>query len=83
MATSYRATLKGNTLEWQKDAPTVSGELEVEVVIFKPQHAEAEQGRRMAKALQDIAETAVFEKMDALTWQQEQRQDRFFPNRDE
>jgi hypothetical protein len=83
MATRYRATLKGNTLEWQTEAPKVAGELEVDVLLVEPLMSKAEQGQRMAKALQDLAEAGAFEAVDALVWQREQRQDRPLPKRDE
>jgi hypothetical protein len=82
MTNSYRATLKGNILEWHSQAPeTVTKDLEVNVVILESatQH---DQGKRMAQALQAIAHEQTLENVNVLEWQNEQRQDRALPNRD-
>jgi hypothetical protein len=85
MTNSYRATLKGNKLEWHNRVPDSTKEtLEVDVVVLKPSPEQKElQGQRMAQALQVLADANVFENLDAVTWQKEQRQDRPLPNRDE
>jgi hypothetical protein len=83
MTNSYRATLKGNKLEWHSRVPDSAKEtLEVKVVVLEPEQVE-QQGQRMAQALQALADANVLENVDAVTWQKEQRQDRALPNRDE
>jgi hypothetical protein len=83
MTNSYRATLKGNKLEWHSRVPDSAKEtLEVDVVVLETKQKE-QQGQRMAQALQALADANVFENVDAVAWQKEQRQDRVLPNRDE
>jgi hypothetical protein len=83
MTNSYRATLKGNKLEWHSRVPDSTKEtLEVSVVVLESKQTE-QQGQRMAKALQALADANAFQNVDAVTWQKEQRQDRVLPNRDE
>jgi hypothetical protein len=87
MNNSYRATLKGNVLEWHTPVPTDTAEaLEVTVVVLGPvanEEGKKQQGQRMAQALQALADKNIFKDLDAVTWQKEQRQDRALPTRDE
>jgi hypothetical protein len=83
MTNSYRATLKGNKLEWHNRVPDGTKEtLEVSVVVLEPEPKE-QQGQRMVQALQALADTNAFENVDPIAWQKEQRQDRVLPDRDE
>ncbi len=43
----------------------------------------ARQGRRMAAALEQLAQSGTFADMDAAQWQKETRADRPLPGRDE
>jgi hypothetical protein len=81
MNKSYRATLKGNVLEWHDRVPATTEKLEVSVVILEPPLKE--QGQRMAQILQALANNDTFGNVDAVVWQKEQRLDRSLPNRDE
>ncbi len=85
MTNSYRATLKGNKLEWHSRVPESTEEtLEVNVIVLETNpEQKGQQGQRMAKALQTLADQRVFQNVDAVAWQKEQRQDRPLPNRDE
>ncbi|MGL4612003.1 MAG: hypothetical protein ACRCYY_20385 [Trueperaceae bacterium] len=85
MTNSYRATLKGNKLEWHSRVPDSTKEtLEVSVVVLESSPEQKDQqGQRMAKALQALADINAFQNVDAIAWQKEQRQDRTLPNRDE
>jgi hypothetical protein len=82
MMNSYRATLKGNTLEWHSQVPSNKEAVEVSVVMLEPTQKQV-QGQHMAQALQALADSKIFDELDAVTWQQEQRQDRVLPNRDQ
>jgi hypothetical protein len=82
MDNSYRATLKGNTLEWHNQAPeNTAKDLEVSVIVLESA-TQQDQGKRMAQALQALAGEHSLENVDALKWQNKQRQDRVLPNRD-
>lgn len=81
MTNSYRATLKGNTLEWHSRVPSNKEAVEVSVVMLESTQQQV-QGQRMAQALQALADSKVFDRLDAVNWQQEQRKDRALPNRD-
>jgi hypothetical protein len=87
MNKSYRATLKGNVLEWHDRVPATTEKLEVSVVILEPplkeQPSIKEQGQRMAQILQALANNDTFGNVDAVVWQKEQRLDRSLPNRDD
>lgn len=77
---SYRATLKGNVLEWHSREPTNKEAVEVSVIMLESTQEEA-QGQHMAWALQMLADGNVFDELDAVAWQQAQRKDRDLPDR--
>jgi len=89
MLQTYKATLRGNYLEWSGEAPDHLGEeqtVEVHVTLLKETATSSTvaQGRRMAEALEKLAALNVFSEVsDPAAWQREQRQDRALPDRDE
>ncbi len=89
MLRTYRAILRGNSLEWNEDAPKcLEGEkaVEVHVTILKEAaipSATLARGKGMAEALEKLAAIdALSEISDPSAWQREQRQDRSLPDRD-
>jgi hypothetical protein len=88
MLTTYKATLKGNRLEWNEDSPknlTPEKAIAVYVTILDEpvdHAAEATRGERMAAALEQLATIdALKELNDPIMWQREIRQDRNLPDR--
>jgi len=90
MLQTYKATLRGNHLEWSGEAPEQIASdqaVEVYVTILKETTRstnDAEQGKRMAEALDKLASiNALAEISDPSAWQRDERQDRQLPGRDE
>jgi hypothetical protein len=86
MLQTYRATLKGDKLEWMDAAPgdTADG-VEVYVTIIQADSvgAETSDGSKMAEALRHLAASgALSEISDPLASQRGQRGDRSLPGRD-
>lgn len=89
MLRTYRATLRGDRLEWGVDSPRpLPAEKPVAVyvtildeVVVSP--ADGRQGERMAAILEQLAALpAMPEITDAAAWEREVRRDRELPNRD-
>jgi hypothetical protein len=88
--TTYRATLRGDRLEWQGEAPPeVAREraVPVDVTILRDKRLSASRaaktGERMAAALEKLADSqAVASIEDPGAWQREVRRDRPLPGRD-
>lgn len=84
---TYRAVLDGDRLEWIDAPPAPHGPTEVRVILARSE-SEAERrerGRRMASALQRVADAggALAGIADPVEWQREIRQDRPLPGREE
>jgi hypothetical protein len=89
MLQTYRAILRGNSLEWNEDAPKcLEGEKAVEVHVTILEEAAISpatiaHGKSMSEALEKLAAIdALSEISDPSTWQREQRQDRSLSDRD-
>jgi hypothetical protein len=88
MLQTFRATLRGDLLEWGEE---VGGNLrddrpvQVLVTILEGEPITEINGRgqRMAAALEKLAQAQAFAGTDPLLWQQDVRQDRELPGRDE
>ena len=85
MGESYRAILRGDRLEWMGAAPSrVANEQPVEVTILDESASTADRRRRMAQALEKLAEIDAFSEIsDPVEWQREIRKDRPLPGRDD
>ena len=86
MLEKYRATIHGNTIEWDGDCPdglSDDADIQVEVtVVNKPKKLPQSDGKKMADILGKIAArdgAKVFG--DPLKWQCEIRKDRALPGR--
>lgn len=89
MTRTYKATLRGDRLEWVGNAPDQSySEQEVEVYVTILQNADTSlravsDGEMMADALNRLATSGALSNIsDPLAWQSEQRQERVLPERD-
>lgn len=90
MLPTYQGILHGDRIEWSGDAPhNLSPDRVVKVhVTLVEKSASAltptEQGRRMAAALEKIAQSSALADIpDPEAWQREVRTDRPLPDRDE
>jgi hypothetical protein len=88
MLNTYKAILRGNHLEWDGDAPDhLVPEDAVAVYVTIPEKlvvpSAAEQGQRMAAALEQLAAVnALPDLTDPVAWEREIRQDRPLPDRE-
>ncbi|HEV2177773.1 MAG TPA: hypothetical protein VGW33_11320 [Terriglobia bacterium] len=80
---TYKAVLRGNSLEWSEEVPERLAQdrpVEVRVTILEPS---AGQGQRMAEALERLARlNALSSIADPVAWERQQREDRELPGRD-
>lgn len=88
MLNTYKAVLRGDTLEWSDDAPelAISGQpVAVHVTILDDSvlRSQPDRGQRMAAALERLAtKKGLADISDPTAWQREIRQDRSLPERD-
>jgi len=80
---NYRATLKGDRLEWQDEAPVVEGRsVAVQVTLLPELPSRAHQGARMAAILEQLAAgDAISGIDDPVAWERGLREDRELPDR--
>ena len=88
MLHTFKAILRGNSLEWgeevrglfRRDRP-----VQVLVTILEVEHLQETHGRgqRMAAALEKLAQTQAFAGIEPVGWQREVRQERELPGRNE
>jgi hypothetical protein len=89
MASTYKATLHGDRLEWRGGAPDVPPDRDVDVIVkvvgsFRPSgEDEAGRGARAAAALERIAAAGGPGIEDPLAWEREMREERPLPGREE
>lgn len=86
MQSIYKATLRGDRLEWEDDVPEQIRTQEalpvLVTVIGQPDAADDSRGPRMAEVLERLAASGgVASITDPSEWQRDQRQDRELPGR--
>ena len=84
MQSIYKATLRGDRIEWEDDVPeqirTQKALPVLVTVIGQPDAADDSRGPRMAEVLERLAASGgVASITDPVQWQREQRQDRDLP----
>ena len=84
MSETYKAIVRGNTIEYQGDAPDAHDAVEVEVTVRRsPYEAKEPNGRRAMAALARIADKGgISSIVDPVAWQREIRKDRPLPGRE-
>lgn len=85
MMEKYRATIHGNTIEWDGDAPAdltdQNASIKVDVTVVSVRSKQPD-GKKMAEALAEIAARGgVTSILDPVEWQREIRKDRPLPDR--
>ncbi len=89
MPQTYEAILSGDRLEWSDGAPKTERPVRVHVTVVEPALEEtpeerADRGKRMADALERLAEMNAFKDItDPVAWQREIRKDRPLPGRED
>jgi hypothetical protein len=88
MLLTYQAILRANRIEWVAEGPehlAPDANVRVFVTLLDPPRAPvAEQGKRMAAALEKLAALPPNQDLaDPLAWQREARADRPLPDREE
>ena len=88
MLETYQGLLRDNRIEWSGDAPKVllrDQAVRVHVTVLDSVTVPAaEQGKRMAAALEKLAALNALAGMDdPAAWERETRQDRPLPGRDD
>lgn len=84
MLKTFRAWLKGSSLEWIDDVPTLGEQqIPVHVTLLENESVIDKQarGREMAEILEKLAVSQALTDIDPVIWQQEIRQDRSLPGR--
>jgi hypothetical protein len=85
--TTYKATLRGNRLEWEGDmSKYINPERPVRVYVTVLEETEepATRGQKMAQVLAQLAAINALQEIDnPAQWQREIRKDRPLPGRDE
>ncbi len=87
MLEKYRATIHGNVIEWDGEAPKSLGKdasIKVDVMVVSPKpKLKKPNGKRAAEALQKIADRGGVKSIpDPDKWLREIRKDRPLPGRD-
>jgi len=88
MLQTFRATLRGDSLEWEEEVQCLSRDdagVQVLVTILEEEPMQEKNGRgqRMAAVLEKLAQAQAFAGIDPVAWQRDVRQDRELPGRNE
>ncbi len=86
MLQTFRAVLKGNSIEWIDEAPQLGDQsIAVHITVLEETVGSdsATRGQRMAEVLEKLASNRAFSDVDPAVWQREVRQDRSIPGRDD
>jgi hypothetical protein len=85
MLEKYRATIHGNTIEWDGEAPknlSDDSSIKVDVTIVSTPKPKRPNGRKMAAISQRMADRGGVTSIEnAVEWQREIRKDRKLPGR--
>lgn len=87
LSKTYEAILNGDRLEWTHEAPPQHRPIRVNVTLDpfdETPEERAARGKRMAEALEKLAEMGAFKDItDPVAWQREIRKDRPLYGREE
>lgn len=86
MATTYKAILTGDRLQWLGEAPETNGGIPVEVTVTRAPAPLDEDARRrqLIAAMDALVASGVAENFgDPIEWQREVRKDRPLPGRED
>ena len=88
MYQTYDAVLHGDTIEWKGERPADLSqnediEIEIRVVKTTPLLSKVERGKRMAAALEEIAQRGNINDAFLKEWEELRRAERILPGREE
>jgi hypothetical protein len=89
MASTYKATLHGDRLEWRDEAPDVPEDQDLDIIVEvvgssrSSGEEDAGRGARAAAALERIAAAGGPGIEDPLAWEREMREERPLPGRED
>ena len=88
MLQTFKAILRGDSLEWAEEVRgNLRGDTPVQVLVTileeEPSLETKGRGQRMAVALEKLAQAQAFAGIDPVVWQQDVRQERELPGRNE
>ena len=86
MLQTFRAVLKGNSIEWLDEAPQLGNQAIAVHITVLEESADldsATRGQKMAEVLEKLAANRAFSDVDPVAWQPEVRHDRSMLGRDE
>ncbi len=88
MLNTYRATLRGDLLEWEEEVRrNLKDDRPMQVLVTILEGAPISEmkgrGQQMAAVLEKLAQAQAFAGIDPVAWQRDLRQDRELPGRDE
>jgi hypothetical protein len=80
MTSTYKGTLRGNSIEWDDEAPAEEGPVPVEVTLVSGRKTD---GKKLREALEALAAAGGVRSIpDPIAWQREIRRDRPLHGRD-
>lgn len=85
MLQTYKAVLNGDHVEWVDEPPRRNHPIPIHITVLDDNEAVStgERGRRMAEALENIANHGGLSRIpDPVEWQRHVRSDRTLPDRD-
>lgn len=88
MLNTYRATLRGDLLEWVEEVRrNLKDDRPMQVLVTILEESQFQQtkgrGQQMAAVLEKLAQAQAFAGIDPVAWERDLRQDRQLPDRDE
>jgi hypothetical protein len=86
MLQTFKAVLKGNSIEWIDEVPELGDEsIQVQITVLEePKSLDtATRGKKMAEVLERLSKNRAFSDVDPVAWQREVREDRSIPRRDD
>jgi len=86
MVQTFRAVLKGNSIEWIDEVPQLGDQsIPIYITVLEENLGSdpATRGQRMAEVLEKLASNGTFSNVDPVVWQREVRHDRYILGRDE
>lgn len=80
MLRTFKAVLKGNSIEWLDEGPELGSEpIPVHITVLEKDTGlnAATRGQKMAEVLEKLSASRTFPNIDPVSWQREIREDRF------
>jgi hypothetical protein len=84
MLKSYDGILRGDRIDWMKDRPPSDRSVQVRVTVLDENASHGDRGKRMAAALEELAQRGGVQSVpEASEWQRQTRREPTLPGREE